>query len=145
MHLVCIELDPLLSLRMTAEKMDYTAATRILHHMTRQAPLTLPLDRQRQARTQRGIVVRWLFSHLSLHAVDFWLLASECKWFATPGGCWRGDSCKFKHSSSSSPSATTSPSSTNTGVASETLGAAADETKHPFYRSELYSLIKGLG
>ncbi|KAF9506654.1 hypothetical protein BS47DRAFT_387777 [Hydnum rufescens UP504] len=43
---------------------------------------------------------------------------SECKWFNSPGGCWYGNSCKFKHTPASSAPAN-----------------AVEETTHPFYRT----------
>ncbi|KAF8338161.1 uncharacterized protein EI90DRAFT_3151946 [Cantharellus anzutake] len=42
---------------------------------------------------------------------------SDCKWFNSPGGCWYGSTCKFKHSTPSETAST------------------KEDSKHPFYRT----------
>jgi len=75
-----------------------------------------------------------------MHLIPARLTAKECKWFNSAGGCWYGDTCKFKHTvqpTTTSPEAAPQPvdgSVPSSGTPTPTPKGEG-ENQHPYCRS----------
>lgn len=93
-------------------------------------PPSLLCPKHRQLLYPLSIAVRSVFittTSLLLLTITLFI-AKECKWFNSPGGCWYGGNCKFKHT----PAETLSPlrlASQSQGMPSEPASPTASEAQ----------------